>query len=91
MLVLLEERGLIERDPHPTDARKRTVALTAKGARAFRRLWTAGKPVRVQVLGALKPGESETLVRLLGSVAKALNSESTPVGATTSHLPGDAS
>ena len=31
MLVLLERRGLVERDTHPTDARARTVALTASG------------------------------------------------------------
>src|SRR5687767_7335612 len=38
MLVLLKERGLVERETHPTDARKRTVALTAEGERVFRRL-----------------------------------------------------
>ena len=32
MLVLLEERGLVSRDTHPTDGRARTVALTAVGA-----------------------------------------------------------
>jgi MarR family len=31
MLVLLERRGLVEREAHPTDARARTVALTSKG------------------------------------------------------------
>src|SRR5690349_780772 len=41
MLVLLEERGLVERETHPTDARARTVALTAQGKRTFRKLWTA--------------------------------------------------
>ena len=46
MLVLLERRGLVERDAHPTDARARTVALTAKGGRAFRRLWKAGESIR---------------------------------------------
>src|SRR6516225_12017635 len=39
MLVLLEQRGLVERDTHPTDARARTVALTAEGMRTFRQLW----------------------------------------------------
>ena len=91
MLVLLERGGLVERDAHPTDARARTVALTAKGGRVFRRLWTAGKLIRAQILGALQPGEAKTLVRLLGYVAEALNSESTPVGLTISHFPGDAS
>ena len=67
MLVLLERRGLVERDAHPTDARARTVALTAKGVRAYRRLWTAGEPIRARMLGALGPGEAETLVRTPGA------------------------
>ena len=83
MLVLLEQRGLVERDTHPTDARARTVALTAKGVRAYQRLWTAGDPVRAQLLGALQPGEAETLVRLLARVAQALNAESVPFGGST--------
>ena len=62
MLVLLEQRGLVERDTHPTDARARTVALTAAGKRALRQLWAAGEPIRAQMLGALRPGEAETLV-----------------------------
>jgi DNA-binding MarR family transcriptional regulator len=90
MLVLLERRGLVERDTHPSDARARTVALTAKGTRAYERLWAAGEPVRAQMLGALQPGEAETLVRLLGRVAEALNTECVPVGgSTSSHSPGD--
>jgi MarR family transcriptional regulator, lower aerobic nicotinate degradation pathway regulator len=89
MLVLLEQRGLVERDTHPTDTRARTVALTAKGTRAFQRLWGAGEPVRAQMLGALQPGEAETLVRLLGRVTEALNAECVPVGgSTSSHSPG---
>lgn len=84
MLVLLEQRGLVERDTHPSDARARTVALTAKGLRAYERLWTAGGTIRAQMLGALQPGEAETLVRLLGRVAEALNAERVPVGGSTS-------
>lgn len=90
MLVLLEQRGLVERDMHPTDARARTVALTPAGVQTFRQLWAAGEPVRAQMLGVLKPGEAETLVRLLARVAEALNAESGQVGrATFSHSQGD--
>jgi DNA-binding MarR family transcriptional regulator len=90
MLVLLERRGLVERDAHPTDARKRTVALTAEGERVFRRLWTAGEPIRARMLGALRPGEAETLVRLLARVAEALSAEPITVGgSTSSDSPGD--
>src|SRR5262245_58418149 len=83
MLVLLERRGLVQRDTHPTDARARTVALTARGLRAFQRLWTAGDPIRARLLGALRPGEAETLVERLTRVAEALNGESVPVGGST--------
>jgi DNA-binding MarR family transcriptional regulator len=90
MLVLLEQRGLDERYTHPTDARARTVALTAKGEQAYERLWTAGDPVRAQMLGALRPGEAEAIVRLLEGVAEALIPECVPVGgSTSSHSPGD--
>ena len=79
MLVLLERRGLIERETHPTDARARTVAATAAGKRRFQRLWTAGEPIRARMLGSLEPDEADTLVRLLARVAGVLNPESAPV------------
>ncbi len=90
MLVLLERRGLVERRTHPTDARARTVALTAEGERAFRRLWAAGEPIRARMLGALRSDEAEGLVGLLVRVAAALDPESAPVGGPTpSHSPED--
>ena len=91
MLVLLEAGGMVERETHPTDARARTVALTAKGKRTFRQLWTAGEPVRAQMLGVLQSGESEALARLLARVAGALAAEPAPVGGSTtsSYSPGD--
>src|SRR6478735_794804 len=87
MLVLLAARGLVERDTHPTDARARTVALTAKGRRAYRRLWKAGQSIRARMLGALGPGEADTFVRLLGRVAEALDPGCVPIIAATSRLP----
>ena len=90
MLVLLERRGLVERDAHPSDARKRTVSLTAKGVRAYRRLWTAGESIRARMLGVLAPDEAEALVRLLERVSGALNPERVLVGgSTSSYSPGD--
>src|SRR6186713_3028587 len=69
MLVLLERRGLIERNTHPTDARARTVSLTTTGKRTFRKLWTAGEPIRAQMLDVLQPGEAKTLIELLNRIA----------------------
>jgi DNA-binding MarR family transcriptional regulator len=91
MLVLLAARGLVGRDRHPTDARARTVALTAKGLRAYRRLWKEGESIRARMLGALRPGESETLVRFLGQVSDALDPGRVPAaGPTTSPIQEDA-
>ncbi len=90
MLVLLEQGGLVERDAHPTDGRARTVALTAAGRRAFGKLWAAGEPIRAGMLGALRPGEAETLVGLLSRIAEVLATEAVPVGGPgSSHTSGD--
>src|SRR5690242_558376 len=53
MLLLLERRGLVARERHPTDGRARSVALTAKGRRVYGKLWAAGEPVRSRLLAAL--------------------------------------
>ena len=80
MLVLLEQRGLVQRDAHPSDARARTVALTTAGKRKFRQLWRAGEPIRAQMFGALQPDEAETLIRLLTRVAESLNAQRVQAG-----------
>ena len=72
MLVLLEDRGLVARAPHPTDGRARTVTLTPAGRRAHRQLWRDGEPVRERLFAALKPGEADTLFDLLTRITAAL-------------------
>ena len=84
MLVLLERRGLVQRDTHPSDARARTVALTTAGKRKFRQLWRAGEPIRAQMFGSLRPDEAETLVGLLTRVAEGLNAECVHAGGSIS-------
>jgi len=92
MLILLERRGLVHRDTHPSDARARTVALTTAGVRKLRQLWTAGEPIRAQLFSSLHPDEAKTLVRLLTQVAGALNAECVSVcGATSIRLEEDES
>jgi DNA-binding MarR family transcriptional regulator len=75
MLVLLEERGLAQRDRHPTDSRARVVRLTAAGRRKVRQLWKAGESIRSQMTESLQPDEARTLVRLLSKIAESLQSE----------------
>jgi|ERR1043165_713941 DNA-binding MarR family transcriptional regulator len=85
MLVILERRGLVSRDAHPTDSRARTAALTAKGKRKLEELLEAGESIRQQMFDALLPGEPEALVGFLKSVAEALNTESALVNGTNSN------
>ena len=86
MLVLLEQRGLVQRDVHPTDSRARTVALSPEGKKKFRQLWTAGEPIRAQMVETLEPDEVETLVKLLTKVAQSLNLERGPNDGESSEL-----
>jgi DNA-binding MarR family transcriptional regulator len=72
MLVLLEERGLVSRNTHPTDGRARTVALTAAGLRKYRQVWKAGQAIRDQMVSSLSAAEIASLVALLRRVSESL-------------------
>lgn len=72
MLVLLEERGLVAREPHPGDRRARRVTLTRKGRRVHEQLWSESEPLRANLLAALRPKEADTLVELLARLSQAV-------------------
>jgi DNA-binding MarR family transcriptional regulator len=72
MLLLLEGRGLVARQRHPTDGRARCVTLTAKGRQVFRKLWAKSEPLRARLLGAFRPDEVTALLGLLRRVAEVL-------------------
>ncbi len=82
MLVLLEKRGLISRNTHPTDGRARTVALTNRGRHLFQQAWEAGQPIRDQMVSSLSAREARMLVRLLRRVAESI-AEVSPEMATS--------
>ena len=72
MLVLLEQRGFVARNTHPTDGRARTVALTATGLRKYRQIWKAGQAIRDRMASSLSDAETESLVALLRRVSESL-------------------
>jgi DNA-binding MarR family transcriptional regulator len=72
MLVLLEDRGLVARQRHPSDGRARSVTLTGKGRQVFKNLWTRSEPLRARLLAAFRPDEVTALVGHLHRVAKVL-------------------
>lgn len=83
MLVLLEERGLVSRDTHPTDGRARTVALTAAGLRKYRQVFKAGQAIRDQMVSSLSTAETRSLVKLLRRVSKSLADATTVVASAS--------
>ncbi len=72
MLLLLEGRGLVVRERHPSDGRARSVTLTAKGRRVFKKLWRKSEQLRARLLSAFHPDEVSVLVRLLGHVVEVM-------------------
>lgn len=76
MLVLLEDRELIAREPHPTDRRARRVTLTHEGRQTLDQLWTESEPVRQRMVSALTPTETDLLVDFLTRISEALAQES---------------
>jgi len=71
MLVLLESRGLLKRERHPTDRRARHVTLTRKGRQIYERLWARSEPLRERLLTAFRAEEVDTLVEFLARVVLA--------------------
>lgn len=88
MLVLLEERGLVSRNTHPTDGRARTVALTASGLRKFRQVFKAGQAIRDQMVSSLSDEETRLLVNFLRRVSDSL-ADPTLVSAAASTANGN--
>ncbi|HEX5460858.1 MAG TPA: MarR family transcriptional regulator [Steroidobacteraceae bacterium] len=70
-VATLEERGLVERKPHPSDGRQLNIALTDKGAEVrsstkdLKRAWLA------QATAGLQDEERQTLARA-GDILKRL-------------------
>jgi DNA-binding MarR family transcriptional regulator len=73
MLLILEERGLITRRPHPSDARARTVTMTRKGRQLYKALWESGEPVRELLLAEFDPDETAVLLGLLSRLSGVLS------------------
>lgn len=92
MLIILEGQRLIERRPHPTDRRARSVSLTRRGRSVFRRAWRRSEGVRKHLLAELTTAEAASMAgqlrRLASVVAKGRaepvkSSHRTAVGTTS--------
>jgi DNA-binding MarR family transcriptional regulator len=71
MVVLLREldkRGLIERQPHPTDRRAMGLLLSAEGKALMKKAEKAASAADAKGTAHLSPAERKTLARLLQKI-----------------------
>jgi len=72
ILKRFEERRLLERRPAPADARQSLLALTAAGRAAFAPLERGSRAQIAAWLAPLSPGQSDELLRAMGSIERLL-------------------
>jgi len=89
MLVLLERRQLIERRPHPTDGRARTVSLTVEGKRIHRDLWRKSEAFRKELLADLAQDDVASLVSHLRRLTSAMEEDHPGFASTPERRPVD--
>ena len=65
LLTTQEKNGLAERQPHPTDGRRKLVRLTSRGERLMRKLFLQINQLEQDFVGELKKKEIADLSRLL--------------------------
>ncbi|WP_233840152.1 MarR family transcriptional regulator [Dyella sp. 2HG41-7] len=62
ILASLEQEGLVERQPHPTDGRQILFALTAAGAQMRRQRGLAKREWLIAAMTKLEPTELKTII-----------------------------
>lgn len=70
-IAALEEMGMVERKPHPTDGRQVNIGLTAKGAAVRKSAKDAKQTWLMQTISQLDESERETLFKA-GEIIKRL-------------------
>ncbi len=75
-IALLEERGLVERKPHPTDRRQMNVRLTAKGIALRKRVREAIETWAAQALAKLDKRELAILFNATEVIQRMLEPDS---------------
>ncbi|HTW64622.1 MAG TPA: MarR family transcriptional regulator [Bryobacteraceae bacterium] len=67
-IAALEEMGLVERRPHPTDGRQVNIELTAKGAAVRKNVKDAKRTWLAQAIARLDERDRETLFKAGGII-----------------------
>ena len=68
MINALEKRGLVERQPHPSDGRAMGLHLSAKGRKLMHDAEMTAARLEAEATAQLTPSENQTLIRLLKKI-----------------------
>jgi DNA-binding MarR family transcriptional regulator len=71
LLDRLQQRGMLQRRPNPTDGRSQLVVLTPSGRQLADRAGAAAQPMEDEVRARLSPAEHAMLIELLDKLARA--------------------
>lgn len=72
ILALMENKGLVVRNPDETDRRARRILLTAKGRRLYAKLTKVVEPLQDALLSPFNEQEAEKIVEFLQRVQVAM-------------------
>lgn len=75
MLVLLEKRGLVTRESHPTDGRARIVHITPSGRDLLKQMAASVRPVYEKLIAPFSAKESRILALDLERIAEAMTKQ----------------
>ena len=75
MLDKLHEEELVERRPHPTDRRVRTLWLTPGAQPVVERILDINQAIREEAFAGLEPGTRDAMIAALGSIKDNLTLE----------------
>src|SRR5262249_45009893 len=94
ILRAFEQRGLIRKTEHPEDGRRKSLALTTNGGRAFAPLEARSRAEVAAMLARLAPPEQARLVEAMQSIETLLGDRDQRAAASVpyllrSHRPGD--
>jgi DNA-binding MarR family transcriptional regulator len=74
-IAALEERGMVERKPHPTDGRQVSIELTAKGAAIRKSVGDAKRTWLAQAISRLDEEDRDTLFAAAGIIDRVLDDD----------------
>ena len=75
IIATIEQMGLVERKPHPTDGRQMNIQLTAKGIAVRKSATDAKRTWLAQAIGQLSKQEQEKLFAVTGIIKRLVEND----------------